>query len=67
MLKAFRCTQDPCPLTLSFTQFMRRVDELGGVLQGRLLEYAVPQVHDVAVPVSRPVEDLLCPFPDELL
>jgi hypothetical protein len=44
---------------------MRRVDEFRGVVQRRLLEDAVAQVHDMAVPVARTVENLFRALSDK--
>src|SRR5574341_1171465 len=60
------CPLATVPCTLSFTQFMRRVDEISGVLDRRLLKDAVAQVHDVTLSVACPVKDFLGPFPDEI-
>ncbi len=46
---------------------MRRIDKFRSVLQWRLLQDTVAQVHDVTIPASCPVEYLFCALPDKLL
>src|SRR5512143_23341 len=46
---------------------MRRIDEFRSVLQRRLLQDTVAQVHDVTIPASCSVEYLLGALPDKLL
>jgi len=58
-------TLPPAP-ALSFAHLVSCVDELCCVVEGRLLQNAVAQVHDMAVPACCPVEDLTGALPDEL-